>query len=272
MIKDIAEAQAAGEIAEIYEEIRKLWGVSYVSAVHRYMASRPGLLEWAWTAVGAGFRDGRAQAAAHHIVDALDIAELNRIGPAELAAWNIDDDARITVRAIADNFVRVAPVNMMFAALLQRVIAQDMAISPSLSQAAWPTPAPLPPLPVMVAIDALDTSARADIMRFASDMDGRPFVPGLYRMLANWPALLAHLARVMPHQLASQATALTYDTIRRRIDAAAAEFALTMPASNLGITRPCDDELRQFQAIATTYRKTSPEMIVAGTMIARAVA
>ena len=271
MIKDIDEAQAEGAIAVIYDEIRDLWGVAYVSAVHRYMASRPRLLEWAWAAVGPAFQDGRAQSAAHEVVDALEIAALDRIGRAELAACKVDQAGSVTVRAIADNFVRVAPVNMMFAALLQRVIAENLALAPRHGGIAWPRPAPLPPLPAMVAIDTMNEATRSAIMRFATDMDGSPFVPGLYRMLANWPGLLNHLAMVMPGQLASSETARIYATIRQRIDAAADGFALTRPVSDLIQPRPSDEELQQFQAIATTYRSTSPEMIVAGTMIARAL-
>ncbi len=37
-------------------------------------------------------------------------------------------------------------------------------------------------------------------------VDGQPFVPGLYRMLASWPAFLAHVATVLRPHLADTAT------------------------------------------------------------------
>jgi len=64
MIADIDERQADGEITAIFAEVRDLWGVPYVSAIHRHMASRPGLLEWAWEALKPAFENGRAQVAA----------------------------------------------------------------------------------------------------------------------------------------------------------------------------------------------------------------
>ena len=44
---EISEREATGEIADIFGEGMKLWGVPYVSALHRYMAGWPGFLEWA---------------------------------------------------------------------------------------------------------------------------------------------------------------------------------------------------------------------------------
>ena len=272
MLKDIDEDQAKGEIAAIYAEIRDLWGVPYVSAVHRHMASRPGLLEWAWEAVGPAFRNGQAQAAAETATGDLEVAELDKIDANVLKLWQVEPIGEATARTVADNFVRVAPTNMMFAALLQRVIREGVAIEPSETETVWHRPPPLPPLPTMVEIDALDDAGRAVIMRFAAQMDAKPFVPGLYRMLAHWPGLLAHLATVLPAVLDSRRTALAYDDIRQRIDDAAAGFAMTRPVSGLERSKPSEVELSRFQAIAKTYRITSPEMIVAGGLISRALA
>ena len=46
MLAELAERDAAGEIAAIYAEIRRLWAVPYVSSLQRHLASRPGWLEW----------------------------------------------------------------------------------------------------------------------------------------------------------------------------------------------------------------------------------
>ena len=55
MTGEISEAEARGEIAAIFTELRTLWGVPYVSAIHRYLAAKPGFLEWAWDAVAPAF-------------------------------------------------------------------------------------------------------------------------------------------------------------------------------------------------------------------------
>ena len=45
------ENQATGRIAEIYDEIRRFSGVPHVSSLQRFLATMPGVLEWAWDAV-----------------------------------------------------------------------------------------------------------------------------------------------------------------------------------------------------------------------------
>ena len=42
MLAELREQDATGEIAAIYEEIRRLWAVPYVSSLQRHLATRPG--------------------------------------------------------------------------------------------------------------------------------------------------------------------------------------------------------------------------------------
>ena len=49
LLAELSESQATGEIAAIYREIRVFSGVPYVSSLQRYLATLPGVLEWAWT-------------------------------------------------------------------------------------------------------------------------------------------------------------------------------------------------------------------------------
>ena len=45
MLAELPERNAAGEIATIYAEIRRLWAVPYVSSLQRHLATRPRWLE-----------------------------------------------------------------------------------------------------------------------------------------------------------------------------------------------------------------------------------
>ena len=83
MLAEINENDATGEIARIFAEIRHLWGVPYVSAIHRHLATRPGVLEWAWEAVAPAFRDGRSQIAGWGAADGAAIPPLDPIS----ASW-----------------------------------------------------------------------------------------------------------------------------------------------------------------------------------------
>ena len=58
LLPELLEAQATGRIAEIYDEIRRLSGVPYVSSLQRYVATLPGALEWAWDALRPAMLSG----------------------------------------------------------------------------------------------------------------------------------------------------------------------------------------------------------------------
>ena len=59
----IGEADARGDIAELYADIRATLGVPVVNLVWRHLASIDGALPWAWQAVRPAYRSG---AVSHH--------------------------------------------------------------------------------------------------------------------------------------------------------------------------------------------------------------
>ncbi|MEZ5849604.1 MAG: hypothetical protein R3D68_03005 [Hyphomicrobiaceae bacterium] len=270
MLSEIAENDATGEIAAIFADVRHLWGVPYVSAIQRHLATRPGVLEWAWEAVGPAFGSGTAQQAAWQAGGDLAVTPLPPLSRAALAVWNVDDEGLATIRATAEGFVRVAPVNMMFAALVKRLLSGDRP-GGTVTAHSWSPPAPLPAPPPMVHLDTVAPPLREALLAFATYRDGAPFVPGLYRMLAHWPAFLAHLAIVLPPRLADPQIATAFDTIRVRIDAAAPAVLATLPATPTRHPMPDEQERQHFFRIGEIYRKTSPELIVLGRLVAGAL-
>lgn len=271
MLAEIHEQDATGEIARIYDEVRRLWGVPYVSAIQRHLATRPGVLEWAWEAVGPAFRSGAAQQAAASCVDGLTLAPLAAIPRDALAIWGMGDRAVADAKSVAQGFVRVAPVNMVFAGLIKALLEGKRGAGQS-AGAPWTPPPALPAPPPMVDTTRIAPELRAVLMRFATTTDGTPFVPGLYRMLAHWPALLAHLATVLAPRLASADFAAAFDRIRAKIDAAVPGVLATLPVEPPARPRPSEAERAHFLSIGATYRKTSPELIVVGRLIADALA
>ena len=269
---EIDERDATGETARIYAELRRLWGVPYVSAIHRHMATRPGLLEWAWDAVGPAFRDGSAQEAGWRAAEGARLAPLDPIAGDALAVWGVDDEALATVKGIVLGFIRVAPVNMVFAGLVKALLeGQPPGGSAVVGRREWSPPAPLPAPPAMVAPEALDEAGRTILLRFAATTGDRPFVPGLYRMLARWPGLLAHLATVVAPRLAAPETASACDSVRARIDAAVPGVLAGLPRIATARAMPDAAERAHFLAVGATYRKTSPELVVLGQLIRNAL-
>lgn len=273
MLAEVAESEATGEIAAIFAEVRELWGVPYVSAIQRHLATRPGFLEWAWEAVGPAFRSGAAQVAAEQAAAGVALAPLAAIPRDALSVWGVDDSGLSAIRATAQGFVRVAPINMMFAGLVKALLVGAVPASAGRAKATmdWRKPNALPAPPPMIAVDKLDAAQRGVLLRFATATNGAPFVPGLYRILAHWPAFLAHLATVLPPRLMETAMTQAFDDIRARIDAAVPGVLATLQARPVSRAMPSHDERAHFVTIGATYRKTSPELIVLGRLIGDAL-
>jgi hypothetical protein len=108
-------------------------------------------------------------------------------------------------------------------------------------------------------------------MSLATTMDGAPFVPGLYRMLAQWPALLAHLATVLRPHLGDPRTVAALRGVNAAIDAEIPALFATLPPLPAEPPMPPSIEFAGVVAALDTYRKTSPEMVVFGRMITHAL-
>lgn len=266
MRAELSEAQAAGEIAKVFAEVRRLFTVPYVSAIYRHLATTPGLLEWAWEAVAPAFRDGSAQETSWRLAADLPVPALEPIPRAALRAWGVDAEAEAAVRATCEGFVRVAPVNMMFAGLLKMLLGGEKPGGDIPAASSWLPPPALPAPPNLVDMSALDDAQRAVLMLFATETADGPFVPGLYRMLAHWPCLMAHLAVVLPPRSRAPETHAAYEALRTRIDAAVPEIFTCLPTRAKGSMPMCLDRARILDALAT-YRQTSPELVVFGRLI-----
>jgi hypothetical protein len=78
LLAELRERDATGEVAAIYEEIRRFWAVPYVSSLQRHLATRPSWLEWAWAALRPAFASGVAQVAAWRAMESLIVPRLGR--------------------------------------------------------------------------------------------------------------------------------------------------------------------------------------------------
>lgn len=271
MANEISEAEATGEIAAIFAEVQTLWGVPYVSAIHRTLAAKRGFLEWAWEVVAPAFRDGSGQEAAWRCAAGLAVPPLDPIPAAALRVWGLDAAALAGVRVAADGFVRVAPINMVFAGLLKQLLEGAVPAGGRPMRPPWTAPAPLPAPPEMVDLARLDPAAREALMLLASEMGGKPFVPGLYRMLAHWPGLMAHLATALRPRLASAPVTAAFDELRRRIDTVVPEVRASLPSAPLSRPRPSDADRTDFFNVGQTYRRTSPELVIVGQLLMEAL-
>ena len=117
-----AGVQATGRIADIYDDIRRFSGVPYVSSLQRYLATLPGVLEWAWAGLRPAMASGVIPETGWRLASDVRVTPAVPVPPATLRRWGIDDAGLAAIRNIAANFVRVSPVNLVTGACLSRLL------------------------------------------------------------------------------------------------------------------------------------------------------
>ena len=283
MLAELPERDATGDVARIYGEIRELCAVPYVSSMQRHLATRAGWLPWAWAALRPVFLDGSAQEAAWRVAGPVDAPPLPKLSESALRVLGVDRDGERAIRATCESFVRVSPTNLMFSGLLRRLLLGERPVNARPDRVAaersgraagdgarparWSPPPALPALPALVDPGALPPEPRAVLLELGTEVAGQPFVPGLYRMLAHWPAYLAHLATVLRPRFTDAATAECCRAVLARIDAAVPEAFARLPAPPASPPMPLASEHGDVIAALERYRETSPQMIVLGTLI-----
>ena len=271
MLAELRESDATGEIAGIYEQIRRLWAVPYVSSLQRHLATRPGWLEWAWAALGPAFTSGIAQGAAWRAADGLAVPRLAPLSRDALRVWGVDAAGLAAIRATCASFVRVSPVNLVLSGLLRRLLTGERPPGANGGPPAWTPPAPLGPLPALADPAALPDAERAVLATLGTTVAGQVFVPGLYRMLASWPAFLAHVATVLRPHLDDAGTHAAGQRLLAAVDAEIPRVFATLPSLPARPAMPPAAEFAEVLAALDTYRKTSPEMVVFGRMLGDAL-
>ncbi len=265
MLAELSEAEATGRIAEIYGEIRRFSGVPYVSSLQRYLATLPGVLEWAWEALRPAMVSGAIPETGWRLVRDVRLSPAVPVSPGKLDAWGVSDADLAAIRNIAANFVRVSPVNLMTGACLARLLNGAHPSGPGFADG-WTPPAMLAPMPGNVDPLSLPPDQQAVLMRFATEVDGKPFLPALYRQIAHWPAVLGWLADELGPRFAASETAVARAAFRTAARDAAPEIVARLPGVPAGVA-PDQDTTRRVLATIDRYAETSPEMTMFGQLI-----
>jgi len=268
LLAELPEDQATGPIALIYDEIRRFSGVPYVSSLQRYLATIPGVLEWAWAAIRPAIASGVIPETGWRLANSVRLAPLSPVTNATREGWKLDEGARTSIRSIAENFVRVSPVNLMTGACLRVLLTGAPPRGPGIDTV-WSPPAMLPPMPGNADPAALPPGQRTVLMRFATEVDGAPFIPALYRQLARYPEFLAWLAA----ELVPRLTAPQTNAARAAFRAAATDAAPSIVARLSGVpaSPPDQETVRRVLATIDRYAETSPEMTMFGRLILDAI-
>ena len=255
---EIAEREAQGEIAALYDDIRRRLGVGMVNLIYRHMAARPGLLPWAWGVLRPQFVNGAVASEAEALGAGIDAGGIAATPREAWFAAGLNDHSLRTVRGIVDAYNRGNLANLVaigaLAAFLEDGGAARPARAPDVDTdagaAARAGPRRLPPI---LGLGELDESTAALIRLLSAPLAPKdtPMTPSLFLHLAPWPAFLAvaTASALAPGRVT--AAAADGKALHRRAKGAAARLASSM-APAAGIAAP---EKAELEALATVARR-----------------
>jgi hypothetical protein len=194
-IPAIAEGDATGDVATLYEDLRVTLGVPFVNLIWRHLATIPCGLAWVWTLVKPLYVGGELDRLS---AEASALVSLPSLVPLPDCVWEgaaIGRDARQTIAAMIENYNHANGVN--FLALMTTVSvlrhgppsSSGNTAASSAKRRLGPSPA-LPPLPGLSDLPphVLALVRRLDELGRLGSSDA---VASLYRHLAHWPAFLS---------------------------------------------------------------------------------
>ena len=211
-VPSIVEADARGEIADIYADIRKVLGTSVVNLIWRNLATMPGALPWTWATVRPLYL-GAAPLHAESIRRAIALPDLPGFSADTLLAAGIDESDQAIIRNVLDSYQYT---NALALAVLSALLAhfEPHAADAVIAADAAPPPSgkKIPELPPMDALDPEVARLVTELNGFGEDTEPQ-LIASMYRHLAYWPAYLA-LVRTMlaPLQANGRLDALTRST------------------------------------------------------------
>lgn len=261
-LPEIPEADATGDIAALYADMRTTLRIPVVNLIWRHLATLPGALAWGWAVLRPAYASGAVDAAAQRLVSGLRLPPAVPLSPTALSAAEVPPEDVPVIRRILDTYHRANPLNLVALSALLAHLEGRSARGGALPVAAPPPPAAdapaLPPLPPIVAEAALPAPTAALVWRLAElGVDGPVGeLPSVWRHLAHWPGYLGLAwARLAP--LAEEGwLAREMDGLREQRNAVAAGLPLAeAPAADA-----LAPEVRE--AVAAVLRRFTDGLIV----------
>jgi len=190
----ITEADAGGEVAAIFADIRHVLGVGVVNLIWRHLATHPGALTWVWGTLRPLYVDGSIGAEAAALHGALAFPELPPLPAQVLAAAGLSG---LDIEAIRNVLAAYDRTNAMALIALSAALSRlDGPAGTSAAESVEMVPAGPPDvLPLPSLLNLADMSpATAELVLMLNRLgtrQGDPVLASMYRHLAHWPPYLA---------------------------------------------------------------------------------
>jgi len=184
----VTEADARGETAAIFADIRETLGLPVVNLIWRHFATIDGGLRFAWDTLRPVYAGGAAERAGAHLVAGLGLPRLVPVPAAVLRGAGVADAERATLLAVIDSYNRGNALNIC--ALAALLVEPGGEPREELGVAPLPRPGvAVPPLDELASLPA-----PVQELVWALNALGQP-QPGdvlatLFKHLAPWPGVL----------------------------------------------------------------------------------
>ena len=253
-LSEIPESEATGRVAEIYRAILDATGLPSTNLVWRHMASRPGVLEWAYDALQEAFSAGAFRVLGAEIAACVPPPAMPGLDSGE----GLDPATLESAGSVMAFYNRANPINLVALAALRRLLAGET--TDTAFEGVLPDDDPLSPLPTVASdIDRETKSRMASLARTVNDADSA-LMPTALRHLANWPLTIVALHRRVEGLAASGVLDRDAEVLRRRAREGAARVPLAVSASG----RPPEDTRHALQATIDLFVAPISRMIVIG--------
>jgi len=236
-----------------------------VALIFRHLATRDGVLEWAWEAIGPAWRTGSLQEAAWRIAREERLAPIAPVPFAALAPLGVEGGDLRAIHAVLEAYNRANPENMLTILCALRLLRGATASVPTRPRAWVPPPAP-GPLPPMAHPDTYspEIASVLDLVAAPGESGSPRVVQSLYRHFVHRPAFLA----------------LAITLLRQRFDDGAIARSVSNTYARMAVA--ADDIVRTLSAPPAphdTFRPTCerfsgaviPEMIVVGRLLSESL-
>lgn len=185
----ILEADATGEIAEIFADIRATYRIGVVNLIWRHLAVFEGALPWAWASLKPLYVGGHVAAAASVLRAERPLPEAPNVPAAAWACIGLDP---APVRDVIAAYDRSNPMALAALTLLRESTAPGFAASGTPRAPLFPDEAAIP-LPALLALHEMPPHT-AEMVRALNAMGStaeQPILASMYRHMAHWPGALA---------------------------------------------------------------------------------
>ncbi len=188
----LAEADATGEIADIFADIRQTMELPLITSIWRVLVDIEDGLPTAWNATKPLYQTGQPQASLVKMREQISLPHPEPFTRSQLSCIGISPNDLPSIRAILNAYNRSNGLNLM---ALTALVVNPAGIPAN--EPVPPSPRPWPPLPPLLAQSDISTDTWTlleDIARLHQRHDTQsrnPTIATIWRHLAHWPGLLA---------------------------------------------------------------------------------